>query len=408
MQLVNVPRNQSCLAQKEKISDSQGSSLVSFMAYCVTVIGVMLAFTPSESNSIALSHLVRYSGLAMVCFGLLINRLPKFHYRAYFWLTVLTFYVCMLNFRVFNPDGLIHSAYLIGSFLIASLLSSGNNRWMFVRALDAVLLIWALALILQFSMSMLGFEFVDLHKVVFGYSESRTFNAFINYPRPSGLHLEPGTHAQWVFGLVMVRFFLTGIFSRSAVLAILSIPLSMSFWGLGATLFLLPVMFFNIRKSAVSGFASQLGILAGVLIVAIIVYFFASIFGDTFWEYVTVRSTLEDGSGSSKTQAYSFFFRDWFNYLLIGNNYSFDFCGGCLSKQDAGLLLNMFVYFGVLPSVLVWFVIAVRGIKSVGYVFLIFLMLVATTKFSIYEPIFWLVCFICFNKINIQRQVGDL
>ena len=408
MKLANVLRNQPYPTHKGKISDSLGSSLVSFMAYCVTVIGVMLAFTPTESNSVALSHLVRFSGLAMVCFGLLINRLPKFDYRAYFWLTAVTFYVCMLNFRVFNPDGLIHSAYLIGSFLIASLLSSGNNRWMFVRALDAILLIWALALLLQFSMSMLGFEYVDLHKVIFGFSESRSFNWFEGFARPSGLHLEPGTHAQWVFGVVMIRFLLTGSFSRSAVLAILSVPLSMSFWGLGATLFLFPMIFFNIRKNAASGVASQIGIWGGVLVVAIILYFLASTFGDDFWKYVEVRSTLEDGSGYSKTQAYSFFLRDWFNYLLIGNNYSFDFCGGCLSKQDAGLLVNMFVYLGVLPSVLVWFVIAVRGIKSVGYVFLIFLMLATITKFSIYEPIFWLVFFICLNKINIQCQLGNL
>ena len=96
---------------------------------------------------------------------------------------------------------------------------------------DVVLMINLAALSIQFLYYVWAGELLQIHTLLFPSSASRVGD-FLGFVRLGGLHLEPGTYANFMYALVVLRVLLGGALTdRLSILMLISIALTFSAWG---------------------------------------------------------------------------------------------------------------------------------------------------------------------------------
>ncbi len=81
--------------------------------------------------------------------------------------------------------------------------------------------------------------------------------------------------------------------------------------------------------------------------------------------------------------------------LAIGTSFEHDYCDGCASPQDAGLIINMVMRIGLLATLLVMFPIARTLLRTGGFAALIAFLPLLFAKFYVFDPVVWLIFGVC-------------
>ena len=369
-------------------------------------VGLHYLFNPSESGGSIMAILVRLifgSVLFLMAFFITMpkNRSAKLGYVFAF----ICIWFVLNNFPENTAELFLVFLFLGFGFVISAYLISESGAGMFSQGLDFLLAFWVTSLFLQVFLYFLTSEVLDFHKWMHPLSEARIAGVG-QFVRFTGVLIEPGTYANWVYGLVILRG-VSGnkLFDRLSLVSILSILITLSAWGfIAVAVYLLAYFGRNLTYGGSKVYRRvMIGAFLIIAVFSIIYVQFLSQISEII-EYLTSRSELSDGSGAAKVQAYDGFLNIFTRIFVFGQPVNFDFCNGCLSPQDAGLFVNLAVRTSILFALIVFFVIFKSVFRRYGFIACFCIFPLAFAKFFYYEPLFWAILGCCF--IDVINNVG--
>lgn len=349
--------------------------------------------------------------------------------RGYFWVAVAVLSAPFLRARGLKKNVILFSVFYMLLFLLANYgdskvstswlayfiflisgsvlivtASSGSvvYRAIFMRSVSILIVTWVALFLFQWFVFLVKGDVIDIHNALVPYSIQRSEELGGGLIRMGGVHIEPGTYSNWLYGLVLIRLLGTGVlFDRLAIVAMATLPLSGSFWGVLASSIYFSGYVFAGGRARIKGLAIVF------LVIAIGVATLTAIgAAEDFVSYVVERSTLEDNSSQAKVDAYEGFLRNIGDYAILGQPYVYDFCGGCYSPQDAGIFLNTVVRIGLVGAVVVFGVVVSGVYFSLGFVGVLFTVPMFFAKWYYWDHVFWLFMLFSVGQIGVGSKRG--
>ena len=354
------------------------------------------AITPAESGGSGLALHVRFAvamagGLAV----LVINADQPAAQRLLVPLCMLALWILLLNVASDTWYGVMFAAFAAGSVILSTAFVVGPLQQKFLLALDLLLVLWVGVFLMQFLIYFGTGSIIDFHAIFHPYSAARIFaEGDSGVFRFTGPHIEPGSYANWVYGLVILRSIARRRwFDFVGMAAMASTMLSFSLWAMvGAAAYFAGAIFHSLSSLRLGAMIRIL--MALILIVAVFSWFASSITRELI-EYLILRSTPDDGSSSSKFLAWQGFIREFWDVLLIGTSFEHDYCDGCASPQDAGTAINMVMRVGLIATLCILFPIIRTIWGTAGVAGLIAFLPLLFAKFYVFDPIFWMIVGVC-------------
>lgn len=362
---------------------------------------LFVAFTPSESQGSPIAVVIRVLGFLGIASVMVFRGKKDFRLTrssVTLLLTVL-FLIGLKNLTAPSPFLLIViSVYCAAFFIGIAVVSSASVRCAMHDGLGLLLFVWAAGLLLQHGIYWVWGDYLPFHEWAFPLSEQRG-GRFFEVLRMGGVHIEPGTYANWVYGTCMVRAALSrSLFNKVNTFSIATVPLTLSFWGILAFCVYFGALMIASSKSVRSffGFACAL----------VLIGWMASQFWDFLFPYLESRSALEDISGAAKIEFVDGLWRRADDWLLWGRPFSESPCGDCLSPQDAGILPNGLFFFG-LGFALVAALTGRHFFRLYGVPGLLCSVPLAFTKYFYWDPLaVMLITIILFDASRRSAEVG--
>jgi len=383
------------LRNNEERRHSASFLSISILGLCVLLC--VYAIFPSESASERFSLFVR---LFFLCFTALLavvlgeirrEFIAVFSFLAFIFILLVSW----SNAPYFTPRLVNLVASILCAGLVVAGLASGRANDFAIRVISGLLVFSAGALFLQLGIYLVTDSIVEFHGVVFPWGGSRSAELErFGIARLSGVHTEPGTHSAFTVGLIILRSLMGGrLFDRVAYLSMASVIATLSFWGvLATTLYFLLYAFSVIENKEgakrVLTFFVLFAVASGVVYVGAPQYLIEDLIG-----YFSARAELGDGSGGAKVIAWVTGLQKLGDVVFFGLPIGADYCNGCMSPQDAGLVLNFMMFFGVTASILFFGVLVFGAYRCGGYALATFSALLLVVKFYYFDPIVWLIFF---------------
>lgn len=355
------------------------------------------AFYPSESSSERFSLLVRFVAFGVMASLAVVRGSARQEVLAVFsWVTL--FFVLAIsssNMPYFSPRVLNTISAVIFAAAVVSFTASDYARFICLKVFDFLLILAASCIFIQIFLYLSTGYIIEIHGAFFpwGLSRSAEIEKF-GIARLSGMFTEPGTHSVYVFGLLICRALYSGkVFDRISVVGVASIASTLSVWGVGVVLVYCVAYFVSAVQSgkSVRNFLGGIATLFFFLIFAFLAL--PDVFIENILQYFEVRSQLTDGSGSSKVTAWLMAEARFDEVAALGLPVTVDFCDGCYSPQDAGLVLSFSMYFGMLAA-FVFFSLYFLGLYwSGGWGLVVFGAPFPFSKFFYFDPLVWIIFF---------------
>lgn len=290
---------------------------------------------------------------------------------------------------VFFPIAMALLCFLL--FVLAE--SSAKFKSIFTSSLTWIVIFWVGSYLAQLALFIALGEILDVHNFFFPYSEQRTEVVVDGLVRLGGIHIEPGTFSNWLFGVLILRSILVGdVFDRINIVGFIGLPASLSVWGFIATVFVIAAYFLQKRRAISKGVVAilSLGIVLGTLEVS---YGFVS----DIQIYLESRSGVESSSTSTKYDAYSSFGSEAHKFVLVGQDVTYNFCESCWSIQDAGVSVNLATKIGIFFTIFIFALFGIGIYTCAGLSVLVLIIPMLWSKWFYWDPLFWLVVFFAFS-----------
>jgi hypothetical protein len=214
--------------------------------------------------------------------------------------------------------------------------------------------------------------------------------------RLSGFQIEPGTYANATYAFVVMRALMRRkLYNRLDILLILSTLTTLAAWaviGAGCYFVALAIEFFKYDETVPTSLR-----LTVIYVMVAVVFIALPVLVAFFWENEFVQRMLERFSGESgkgsaeyKYQALRALQDALSVRMLFGHPLGETFCGDCEALQDLGTILNMFFYFGIVPTLLIIFTCVKSLMQNWNLAFVPLFAPFFVAKFYCYDPIAWL------------------
>lgn len=378
------------------------------MAAILMIVAALHYFvTPAEAAGLIGStlatkvHVIAGGALALVVIAA--NLREPVLYKLALPLLGISIFILLINFPATTWYVGLFIAFIWMSALIAGAMVTGRHAALFEQALTLLLCSWVGIFMLQFLLYFGSGTVVDFHQWLHPYSEARISTGWDgDVLRLTGPHIEPGTYSNWIYGLVLLRGLVRKRhFDLLNTLAVASTLLSFSFWGmLSACIYLLAALISSLKFHGLGSLAKWGGILLVLYGTYVVVVHISA--GDLS-DYLYQRSTFDDRSGDSKLRAYDGFLSELTEVLIIGKPYGHDFCNGCESPQDAGVVVNLIMHVGVLITAAILCLIGLAVYRTGGILALIAFIPVLFSKYYVYDPILWLIVSVAVLHLATRR-----
>lgn len=378
------------------------------MAAVLTIMAALHYFiTPAEAAGLIGSTLATQvhvvAGGALALAAIAVNLREPVLYKLVLPLLGISIVILLINFPAASWYVGLFVAFIWMAAVTAGAFVAGRYAALFQQALTLLLCSWVAIFLLQFLLYFGSGTVVDFHQWLHPYSEARISTGWDgDVLRLTGPHIEPGTYSNWIYGLVLLRGLVRKRhFDLLNTVAVASTLLSFSLWGmLSACIYLLAALISSLKFNGLGSlvkWAAMLLVLYGTYLVV------AHISAGDLSDYLVQRSTFDDRSGDSKLRAYDGFVSELTEVLIIGKSYGHDFCNGCESPQDAGVVINMIMHLGLLMTAAVIGVIGQAMYRTGGILALIAFVPVLFSKYYIYEPILWLIAGVALLHLATRR-----
>lgn len=351
------------------------------------LVSIFLSFTPTEDGDSSRSYLLRIICLSFVALYLFDKKKTNIYISHIFLLLSAIPLIIYLSINIAEPTIsalLFPASYITSLIFAAAILSDRNLKQQLILSIKIILIAWMIVFGAQFIAYYYSGLYIDFHKILFPFSSQRIRENAL-FVGLGGIHLEPGTYSNWVYGTC----FLSALLQRKIGtplhhLAVTSTLLTMSAWAYIG-------FFFYVMAVLMESGTNPKSLLI-LLLLAIFGVGFYSIYNDTLVQYLLLRADMTDGSGSSKVEVYRFMQENINKWLLTGAPWSDSPCDYCVSPQDAGIITNYLFYFGF--SFLIFLSVAMLKIKKVlGAPGLVLFLPIFIAKYSIWDPIVILIFF---------------
>lgn len=238
-------------------------------------------------------------------------------------------------------------------------------------------------------------DVIDLHGIVFPYSEARIMLSS-GFMRLTGFQIEPGSYSAFMYIVVIIRSLLIKkIGTTFHVIVAVSCLFTFSAWAAIAIAILLAAMLMEfllkLKKSVFNYGIVWLVVLVSVSIIPAFYLKFNSSEQAAQYEKHLEKKMLYSGSSSSKQSALNSLLRHYSTSEGLGRPMSSSFCSFCKSPQDLGTIPNMTYFMGLGPTAILVVVIVYRLFVNYNLSFIVALMPVAVSKAYFYDPLIWLI-----------------
>lgn len=328
--------------------------------------------------------MIRFLSILAVVPFFLIGRIISLPARSLVFLLLLPSIYALSNISSPGLWAIFVTAASILSMFVGILFSKYDRNALFV--IDAVLGLHVIFLSLQALIFLTKNTLVEPHNWLFPASDSRS-GFHLDVLRLGGAHIEPGTYANYMFLLLVMRTCLGGALNdRISVLTGVTLALTFSAWGiLASSVYFAAVLAQEIFVKRAVG--------AGVFLAAsigLLVLFAAYWWGHLDWaiNYFEVRFDITQGSAGSRKETWDAFLTSIDRFLVIGMPEAVSFCEMCQSPQDLGLWSQLVVRLGLFVAIAVFvFVIVASWRQTLSLQFMISFSF--SGKYTLSDPVVW-------------------
>ena len=355
------------------------------LAVLALFIPLFLLFTPFEQGGPNPSMFPKYlsAGVSALVLAPLFV-ITRVRFRAETQLVLVTLAMFVFHALVVKPVPFHFLLLVVLNVVLAIFIYEASFSWRaeFVTALSWLLVLNAVVIAAQALMfHLLGAPIFDFHKIIFG-SNSRFAEDYLNIARFSGLHVEPGTYANYIACLTAILMLTSEFSLRFIALCFLAV-LSVFVTNSGSSVYFVPVLVLLLGylwRSKVRAIHIVL------LVAAIYVYMLTS----GVLEHLETRFLeQDDGSLSHRVDGVNAWLALTLEEKLIGVGFANDPCVRCY-YQDIGMIFNLLTRGG-LVVVLAFALVLGRMMVANGLVLAVLLMLVPINeKMFFYEAPIWI------------------
>ena len=225
------------------------SVAVSKLLITLALAGVLgVTYTPTEGGGM-LTGALRYFFIGVSLLPLVLSPGScRIQARQLVWALLLGSYLILVNIGSTVQTMFAMVWIFLASVVFVSVWSAESRRTILINALDIVIVTFIAFLVLQAMYYGLTGVMVDFHNLLFPFSQARLFQTQDSLWRFTGHQIEPGTYANWMYALVLLRALASGnLFSRISFAGVASILITTSFWGVFAVIFF--VLAYLLRKN---------------------------------------------------------------------------------------------------------------------------------------------------------------
>lgn len=372
------------------------------LAFLGFLVALFLLFTPFEQGGPNPSMFPKYFTAAVSVLALApLGFITRLRLRIESQLVLVTLAMLALHALAVSPVP-FHFVLLISlNICLALFIYEASFAWRaeFVAALSWLLVINAAVITLQALLfHFTGGPIVDFHKMVFG-SNSRFVEDFLNIARFSGLHVEPGTYANYV-GCLAAILMLASTFSGRFLLLCFMAVLSVFATNSGSSVYFVPLLI------VLLGYLWRAKVRASHIILLVLAVLVYMVFSGVM-EHLEARFfEHDDGSLSHRLEGVHAWMALSLEDKLIGVGFGADPCFRCY-YQDIGMVFNLLTRGGLIVT-LAFAVMLGRMMLANGPVLALLLLLVPVNeKMFFYEAPIWLFFLFAMTPHNRAHQLGS-
>ena len=379
----------------------------------ILLFSVLFAYSifPSESSQERFTLILRVALLGSVALFSIaafpLSRPGWIYFPLFCFLIVLS--LLLSNYPHIPTRTINVVVVVLLSAVFISRIASSTARLFVIHVVNILLFVSFACVLFQIGYYFASGSVIEIHQLFFPWSESRsTMLERFGIVRVSGLHTEPGTHSAYTVGLLIFRTLLgRKLFDWISLISMLSVAATLSFWGIAASLMYFISFVLHSGNLTENLFRWALMLIIGLLISAGIlsIYLYSADSLAPIIDYFTFRSELGDGSGGAKVSAWDYGLRTLADTIMFGLPFNEDYCNGCQSPQDAGLILNLAIYFGVCLCVLLYGVYVLATLRTNGLWLIPFASLFFVAKFFYYDPLVWMIFFLSVLLVTEKSRV---
>ncbi|CAK0754566.1 conserved membrane hypothetical protein [Gammaproteobacteria bacterium] len=345
---------------------------------------------PGEVSGAGLGFAIRLGMAAVIPAYILLSRRSDISILHGYVIFLICMYFLLINATDFTYFAILGCLSIVWGLLMASLSINGAANTI-VFLCTGYLTFHMIGLALGIFIYVATGQIVDLHSVIFPFSEARV-GELKGFVRITGFHVEPGSYSNFIYLVVLVRsLFMMRILSWFNAIAMASTMLTLAAWsviGFGAFLIasLVELLLFNKTRLP---FVLSVSVSVAVILPSILI----DEFENDYTIYITDRFSGSDYDPSRNDKILAFI--SWQNEItdaiFIGNPLPKAYCPFCLSPQDFGTMINMTYYFGVVPTLLLLLALSLNTLRRLNGAFLIFAAPLIISKAYFFEPLVWLI-----------------
>lgn len=359
----------------------QGGALVTLAFFAA----LFMLFTPFEQGGPNPSMFPKYFSAGASTLVLLpLLAVTRLRFRVETQLLLITIAMIAFHGLVVKPVPFHFLLLVVLNMVLAAFLYEASFAWraQFVSAVSWLLVLNAVVITAQALMfHLLGAPIFDFHKMVFG-SNSRFVEDYLNIARFSGLHVEPGTYANYI-GCLAAILMLTSEFSARFILLCFLAVLSVFVTNSGSSVYFVPVMI------VLLGYLWRSKVRA-IHLVLLMTAVYAYLLLSGVLEHLETRFfEQDDGSLSHRIDGVNAWLALTIEGKLLGVGFANDPCVRCY-YQDIGMLFNLLTRGGII-LVLSFSLILGRMLVANGLILTVLLILIPVNeKMFFYEAPIWL------------------
>ena len=384
-------------------------SLSDYLKIVFIFICLLYGLVPFEASSFTVSSRIHLIFLVLLMLYAFYSYKFQFSKVSGIFLVVMVFFSSLLFFISYGQAiPLFMTALLFAVVLAPALYHNKKFRSYFEQALVMLIVISVIMVYFQVIYFFLTGEILLLHEFVFPFSKARiaTEVQFDNLIRMGGMYIEPGTYSNYMFLLTSLYLFLTKKLPVKLLFFIaISLILTNSLWGMIFSIYLLAILLLTQL--------SNISPVKKIFIVAIV--FFALFYSfDTIKNSYAVQYGIEKlerngGSGStgSKKTAYEKFYNTYDHFLIVGEGFAPKFKQGIAGLQDAGLLLNLAIVFGMIFTLLFLIIYIVLFTKLTNFVITLISLPIFMSKIFYWDSALWLLFFMLIYEFYANIKISS-
>ncbi len=292
-------------------------------------------------------------------------------------------------------------AVIFGYITANAVIYSSAFHRVFVRSIKALLLLSMAGLVIQLATYIFTGKILLLHEIVYPMSRAR-LEVMDGLVRFGGIYIEPGTYANFMYMFLLAYMVASKDMSSWLIYACaISIVLTGSVWGMVFGAYLLAVVFLaNISPKKL--YASvPLAFFSG--------YTLYLLSQGQAMDYLVQKMQFQSESGHSKVVLVNEFLQRFQEYIVAGDGFEQKICQTCASPQDAGLMINMILVFGILFATAIFLVLLYSFISGRQWVMLVSFLPVLLSKAYYWDFVVWLLFFlIVFRSLLSEARVKSV